>query len=317
MKIPVIDLHCDLTFYMIEKPDASPMNAEEIGCAIPNLHQGNVRAQVMAFFTASEPILHGIAKRQAEILNKMVNDFPEDIAKYSTESSSKIKVIPAIENASGFCHEDQNLDDGLKDLEEIIEIAGEILYIGFMHWDENRFGGAAGNKTGLKDDGRVLLDYMDNRNIAVDVAHAGDNLITDIFDYVYKKGLNIPIIASHSNFRKVWNHKRNLPDALAKEIINNNGLIGVNFMSDYLGKNPRSIIEHIEYGIKIGAENNLAIGADFFWDEEKPAEKTYFKPYVTAATYPNLLSEITEKFSMEFAEKIAYRNAQSFLDKYF
>ena len=88
-------------------------------------------------------------------------------------------------------------------------------------------------------------------------------------------------------------------------------------MKDYLGTDPSALLDHIEYGLKLGAADNLAIGSDFFWDEEKTAEKTYFKTYISAATYPLLLSEIAKKFSLEFAEKIAYRNSLSYLNKYF
>lgn len=319
MNIPVIDLHCDLTYYIIEKQNANPMN-KEIGCAIPHLIDGNVMAQVLGFFTPSEPIEHGVAQKQAEIFNSFVKDYPDKLEKITNnnlnENSNKVKIIAAIENASGFCHEDENLDDGFKRLEKIIETTGGIFYIGFMHWLDNRFGGAAGSKTGLKNDGKTLLDYLDNKSITIDLSHSSDNLTSDIFDYVYKKGLNIPLIASHSNFRKIWDHPRNLPDELATEIINKGGLIGINFMMDYLGENPGSILKHIEYGLKLGAENNLAIGADYFWDDEKTPEKTYFQDYLTAATYPKLLSEISKNISPEFAEKIAYRNAQSYLTKY-
>ena len=63
--------------------------------------------------------------------------------------------------------------------------------------------------------------------------------------------------------------------------------------------------------------HGLAIGADFFWDEERTAEKIYFKKYLTAATYPVLISEIENKFSVSIAEKIAYKNAKTYLEKYF
>lgn len=320
MNIPVIDLHCDLTYYFIEKPDATPMDPE-IGCAFPHLKTGNVMAQVLGFFTPSTPITHGTAKQQAKILNTLLYNYPDQVEKFTGQNldgtSPQTTLIAAIENASGFCHEDEKLDDGLNELEKIIKITDGIFYIGFMHWTDNRFGGAAGSKTGLKDDGKVLLDYLDNRNITVDLAHSGDNLISDIFDYVYKKNLNIPLIASHSNFRKIWDHPRNLPDELAREIMKYGGLIGMNFMMDYLGEDDSSIIKHIEYGLELGAENCLAIGADFFWDEERTAEKIYFRKYLTAATYPVLLSEIENKFSVAIAEKIAYKNAKTYLEKYF
>ncbi|MCB9059565.1 MAG: membrane dipeptidase [Calditrichae bacterium] len=323
MSFPVIDLHCDMTVYMIEKKDASPLNAHDIGSAIPHLKNGNVIAQVMAFFTPASPVQHGFAMRQAKIFKKFQKDYPESFTEQELKSGkqilpdSKTVLLPSIENASGFCHEDERLDDGLKNLEEIIELTGGIFYIGFMHFGDNRFGGSAGSTVGLKDDGKVLLDYLNSRHIAVDLSHAGDNLAHDIFTYVDNKNLDIPIIASHSNFRRVKNHSRNLTDELAKELISRNALIGINFMQAYLGEDdPDVIFDHIEYGLNLGAENTLCLGADFFWDENRAQDQIYYKKFISASTYPVLLEEVEKRFSNEIAEKIAWKNAASFIEKF-
>jgi microsomal dipeptidase-like Zn-dependent dipeptidase len=322
MSFPVIDLHCDMTVYMLEKADASPMNSKDIGSAIPHLKKGNVMAQVTAFFTPSTPIQHNFALKQARVYQKFLSDFPEYFKQQNLIENknlipdSKTILLPAIENASGFCHEDQHLDQGFKNLEQIIEITGGILYIGFMHLGNNRFGGAAGNESGLKDDGKVLLDYLDTRHIAVDLSHAGDTLAHDIFDYVDKRDLNIPIIASHSNFRNVKDHPRNLTDELARELIRRKSLIGTNFMRAYLGDDdPDVIFEHLEYALEMGAEDVMCIGADFFWDETRTQDEIYYRKFNSAATYPLYLKEIESRFSKEIAEKIAYKNATDFIRK--
>lgn len=314
MDVPIIDLHCDMTYYFVEKKDADTMNADDIGCAIPHLQKGNVMAQVMAFFTPGKPIEHGVAMQQAVIFNRFLNEHPNHFNNGPIKAGNGITILAAIENASGFCHEDEKIDDGLRELDRIIEITGGIFYIGFMHWGNNRFGGASGSKTGLKDDGKVLLDYIDNKNIAIDLSHASDNLVHDIFNYTDSKSLNIPVLASHSNYRGLKNHSRNLTDELAKELIARNGLIGLNFMSLYIGDEdkPETIYDHIEYGLNLGAEDAIAIGADFFFDAEM-TEQIYYPKYNSASCYPELLSEIKTRFSKELVEKIAYKNTLKFM----
>ena len=63
-------------------------------------------------------------------------------------------VIASLENASNFCEEDMDLDEGFKNLEKIIENTKGIFYIGITHHHENRFGGGNFSEAGLKDDGK-------------------------------------------------------------------------------------------------------------------------------------------------------------------
>ena len=316
MKTPIIDLHCDMTYYFVEKKDADAMNVNDIGCAIPHLQNGNVIAQVMAFFTPSEPIEHGVALQQAKIFTRLLKEHPDHFNSGPIKPENGTTILAAIENASGFCHEDEKLDNGLKELDKIIAATGGIFYIGFMHFGDSRFGGATGSKTGLKDDGKVLLDYINNRNIAIDLSHAGDALAHDIFNYTNSKSLNIPIIASHSNYRHLKDHPRNLTDELAKELIYRKGLIGLNFMSPYIGDEdkPETIYDHVEYALKLGAEDVLGIGADFFFDDER-TEQIYYPKYSSASSYPQLLAEIEKRFSKGIVEKIAFKNALNFIQK--
>ncbi len=315
MKVPIIDLHCDMTYYFVEKKDADAMNTSDIGCAIPYLRDGNVMAQVMAFFTPNKPVEHGVAMQQVKIFNTLLKDHPNQFNTGPIKPDNGTTILAAIENASGFCHEDEKLDDGLKELDKIIEATGGIFYIGFMHLGDNRFGGAAGSKIGLKDDGKILLDYIDNKKISIDISHASDNLVYDIFNYTDKKSLNIPVIASHSNYRDLKNNPRNLTDELAKELIKRNGLIGLNFMSPYIGDKdkPETIYDHIEYGLNLGAENTISFGADFFFDDERTWQ-IYYPKFNNASSYTVLIKEIEKRFSREIAEKIAFKNALNFME---
>ncbi len=313
---PVIDLHCDLTAYLIEYSDADPDNEEAIGCAIPHLKKGNVKIQVCAFFTGHMPMIFDNALKQSNVLSELIERKSSELGtieefKDSVYSFEKIILVPAIENASGICHEDENLNKKLKQYKNITEISGTPYYISLTHLEDNRFGGAAGTKTGLKDDGKVLIDFLSSSATAFDFSHASDKLIEQMLTYLDSKQYKNPVMASHSNFRSVWNHQRNLPDELAKEIIARDGLIGINFMRNYMHtEKPYYILKHIDYGLQLGAENNLAFGADFFHDRSR-LEPIYHDEHKNASRYPEILESVADEFGKDISEKIAWKNTFS------
>ena len=148
MKYPVIDLHCDLLAHMLNMSKPDPFKREGIGCSFPDLTEGNVQRQVMAIFTATEKGSAALAVRQSEIFASFLTEYPNDctlVHDVNTLSqittSSKIGMIAAIENASGFCEEGEPLSIGFERLERIITNTKRILYISLTHHAENRFGG--------------------------------------------------------------------------------------------------------------------------------------------------------------------------------
>jgi membrane dipeptidase len=83
--------------------------------------------------------------------------------------------------------------------------------------------------------------------------------------------LQVPILASHSNFRTVFKHPRNLPDEIAREIILQKGVIGINFLRAFVNdKNPDALLDHIEYGMKLGAEDALCFWCRFLLYRKSP-----------------------------------------------
>ena len=107
-----------------------------------------MKLQVMAIFTATEKGSAALALRQSEIFASFLTEYSNDctlVHDVNTLSqittSSKIGVIAAIENASGFCEENEPLKRGFERLERIITNTKRILDIGFTHHAENRFGG--------------------------------------------------------------------------------------------------------------------------------------------------------------------------------
>ncbi|MGZ3882904.1 MAG: dipeptidase [Bacteroidia bacterium] len=323
-KHPVIDLHCDLLSYLEFNPGARP-DFEKIGCSLPSLEKGNVKLQVMAIYSATEPGSSVDALRQSLIFKELLSTHSENLAHVHNVSSleaalcsSKTGIVAAIENASGFCEEDEPLDKSFRKLETIIANTGRILYIGFTHHEENRFGGGNSSKAGLKEDGKALLDFLNGKKIAVDLSHTSDALAYGILDHISKHKLEIPVMASHSNFRAISGHARNLPDDIAKEIHLRKGIIGINFLRAFL--NPMdadSLYEHIVYGIKAGFKESICFGADYFFaGTPDPARLPYyFKEHETAACYPDILQRLSEMCPRELTEGIGYKNAANFINR--
>ncbi|NQZ36565.1 MAG: membrane dipeptidase [Crocinitomicaceae bacterium] len=324
MSHPVIDLHCDLLAHMLKMPNPDPFKRDGIGCSFPALAEGNVKLQVMAIFTATKKGSSALAVRQSEIFASFLAKYPNDcnlIHDANTLSqiatSSKLGMIAAIENASGFCEEDESLEIGLERLEQIITNTTRILYIGFTHHAENRFGGGNNSEVGLKEDGKTLLQYLNGRKIAVDFSHASDALAQDILDYISKHNLDLHILASHSNYRTVFNHVRNLPDNIAKEIIQQGGIIGVNFLRAFVNnEDSNALYEHINYGIKLGGFNSICFGADYFGTDTHPDRSRvpfYFKEHADASRYPSIIESISQQVSPDAIEGISSKNVVNYL----
>jgi len=325
-RLPIIDLHCDLLVYLTDVPGASPGKVEEIGCAIPALTQGNVKLQVMALYTPTEfgstrhaglqrDMFRRLAQTEADCLLPVTS---AEALHRAFQAGNSIGMVAAIENASGFCEEAEPLEEGFRRLEQIIADCGRVLYISFTHHTANRFGGGNMTTRGITRDGRMLLDYLHGRRIAVDLSHTSDALACDILHHIDTERLDIRLIASHSNFRSVWAHNRNLPDELVQEIIRRRGLIGMNFLRAFLHTDdPDALLHHILYGFNQGAQDVLCFGADYFYTADHPDPARfpfYHKAYEQAGgSYKYILDRLEGLLSKELLEKLAFRNASRFI----
>jgi microsomal dipeptidase-like Zn-dependent dipeptidase len=225
--------------------------------------------------------------------------------------------IAAVENASGLCGDDEPLDRAFERLEWLVEAVGTPLYISLTHHGENRFGGGNQTQTGLKDDGRALLEALNRRGIAVDLSHTCDALARDILAHIDRRGLDLPILASHSNFRAVHDIPRNLPDDLAREVIARGGVIGMNLLRNCLHpEDPSSLTKHLCHGLELGGEKTLCFGADYFDVASHPDQSRapfYFEEHQHAGKYQQILDGMAGELSPEQIKRIAHGNALAFI----
>ncbi len=317
--LPVIDLHCDLLHYLMSRPKATA-HMPDMGASLPYLKAGKVVLQTMAVFTQTGKGSATAGNKQVKIFCNFTSDGTfAPFAPTHTLQTPTPQAILAIENMSGLCEERAPLDDAFRNFDAAHAQAKHIFYISLTHHLENRFGGGNYATTGLKRDGELFLEYLAGKRVAIDLSHTSDALARDLLDYTHKKGLDVPIIASHSNFRTLCKHARNLPEDVAKEIVRRGGLIGITLLRDYVDKTrPEHLLEHILHGFSFAADA-LCLGADFFYTGDMPdptRNPFYFPEHENASKYPALFAALAAKgLSAGQLEKLAHGNALRFLNE--
>lgn len=117
------------------------------------------------------------------------------------------------------------------------------------------------NSNGLTAFGKDVIKEMERCGIVVDLSHASDRLFDDVIQIVHR-----PVIATHSNSRTVFPHRRNLTDEQFEAIKISGGIVGLNFHKYFLSADNQSVkdlIKHTEYFLSLGGENTVAFGSDF------------------------------------------------------
>lgn len=308
MSIQIADLHCDLLCYLQGDVRRSPYDAA-VRCSIPQMLQGGVRLQVLPVFTLTEAGSTRKGWGQVEAFSNLLTVSPIDI-------------LLSIENASGFFEEDEPLDTGFKRLETLIERFGRVVYMSPTWNSENRFGGGAHTNIGLKEDGKALLHFLHGRGIAYDCSHNCDRLMQEALAYIDAHRLDIRIIASHSNMRRVNNVPRNLPDELAREIFQRGGVIGLNFYRPFVGpENVAFLARQLEHALRLGGEKQICLGADFFDlmdlppNQRRSPVEAFFCEVSDSSAYPFVLDLWERDLGLSKAslKDIAYNNLSNFL----
>lgn len=114
---------------------------------------------------------------------------------------------------------------------------------------------------GLSPSGREFVAKMEDLHILVDVSHLSEAGFWDVAEMARR-----PFIASHSNTKSVWDHIRNLTDGQINAIIKNQGVIGLNFYTEFVGggRDLDAVRAHLDHILELGGASNAALGGD--WD---------------------------------------------------
>lgn len=112
---------------------------------------------------------------------------------------------------------------------------------------------------GLSDLGRAAVAEMNRVGVIVDVAHSGWRTSLEA-----AKASRKPMVASHTVCAELRNHIRAKPDEVIKAICDTGGVIGICWISSFLGGSGGldALLDHIDYAVKKFGIDHVAIGTD-------------------------------------------------------
>lgn len=126
----------------------------------------------------------------------------------------------------------------------------------------NQLGTPNGQAGGLTETGFAFLAEMEVLGMLPDVSHLSDGGFWDVC-----RAARRPFLASHSNARALWPHRRNLTDEMLRALGDRGCLVGANFYAGFLGpgatSQPADLLRHLRHMIHVAGLETVALGSDF------------------------------------------------------
>ncbi len=184
--------------------------------------------------------------------------------------------------------------------------------------DENSLAtGVKGNPLrGLSEKGKEAIRRMNEIGMMIDVSHNNERTFWDILDVS-----SMPVVATHSNARKLCNVERNLTDQQIRALGMKGGLIGLNgarnFISDDENKrNSLNLARHARHIADLIGSEHVAIGMDFMDFLGDYGDSSMADDLRNASMIQNLVRSLKQVgFSEEEVEMICWKNAVNFMKK--
>jgi len=244
----VVDAHHDILLDVIASRQAGKRGRIQNYWA-PKLRRGGVKVQVMPVYVDSWFLPELALRRTLTMVEAFHADFEDDsnditpVFSYKqmreVVDAGKIAVFLALEGAEGIGND--------------IELFHTFHRLGMrvisLTWNRRTaFADGTGEQStrgGLTQLGFSAVREMIRLNILIDVSHINEACFFDVLHTTTQ-----PLIASHSNVRKIFDHPRNLSDDQIKALAGVGGVMGLLIHPGIIDPNNRSIsraVDHLAY----------------------------------------------------------------------
>ncbi|MEM9696140.1 MAG: membrane dipeptidase, partial [Myxococcota bacterium] len=304
----VVDLHVDTPWKVHFKGRDKKL---EKGHATPKrVAQGHVAALVYPIYIPdyihdSHPTIAD-ATAIFDTIDTIVETHP---AFHFAMRAGEAQVVPAddvaifvsIEGAGAFAADIEAIDRF---------IARGVRLVGPVHARDSPLATSATGKGdgGLTELGKRFCERVYRAGALVDVSHMSDESFADLVPIAAK--FAAPIVATHSNARKLRNHPRNLTDEQLRTIAKTGGVAGLNLYRNFIRKSkPRlkHVVAMVKHMVDVAGIEHIAIGSDF--DGGTPVYALR-----NASKFPTLARALRkEGFEEEDVRKIFGKNARRIL----
>jgi membrane dipeptidase len=108
---------------------------------------------------------------------------------------------------------------------------------------------------------------MERVGLQVCVSHTGHRTVREVFDIATR-----PVIFSHSNCAALHAHPRNIPDELIRACAATGGVVGINGVGIFLGRNDISsatYARHVDHVVQLVGPEHVSIALDYVFDTQE------------------------------------------------
>lgn len=308
-EIPLFDGHCDAIWRC--RRDGVPLlhNRDHVDLIRGGAYQP--WAQFFAVFFEPEEVpsgdLYGEYRACVRWLQRELEGYSGGAVQCRTAAeilaagaSGRAAAVLSVEGA-------ELLDCSIEKLEAAYEDGVRAVNLTWNH--ANRLSGSIKEEPvrGLSGEGRGFVRRMQELGMLVDVSHLSEPGFWGVMEEA-----RLPVVASHSNARAVWNHPRNLTDAQFLAIVQTGGTAGINLYADFLGREPTvdTAVEHIEHFLSLGGEGHVSLGCDLDGCDRLPRG---FRGIEDMEKLYNAL--LRRNYSEELARDIFYNNLMRVVEK--
>ena len=315
----------------------------------PKSKRGGLDAPFMSIYIPVEFQESGGAKKLADslidIVIKITASFPDKFALANTPSEIKNNFLEGLISLPMGVENGAAIEKKLKNIDYFFNRG--IRYMTLTHGKDNAICDSSYDSTktwnGLSPFGKKVISRMNSVGMMIDISHVTDETFYQVIEIS-----KTPVIASHSSPRKFTpGFKRNMSDAMIKELARSNGLILINFGSKFVNELSNKKFSDIDRKVenwinknKINDINKINKFKNRIIIEEKPFANVEdvinavdhvvnlvgidyvgfgsdfdglgnTLPYnlKSVADYPNIiLGLLKKKYSEEHIEKICYKN---------
>lgn len=260
MKMPmaVFDAHNDS---LTERDDLQTLTQrlEDGHWDLVRFLEGGGRWQIAAIFTpprftGKDAFHHALQhlERALEWVEANRDKVRLILRKSDLQDDGRIGILLSLEGASPLMGKGENL-------RLFFRLGIRCLTLTWNHRNELADGVGVGDAAGgLTEAGKNIVAECERLGIAVDVSHLSERSFWALMEVVRK-----PVFASHSNFRSLCDHQRNLTDEQAEAIVKRGGVICLTFVPDFVGGDLTKLCQHYAHGVQLLGESALGLGSDF------------------------------------------------------
>lgn len=259
----ILDAHCDTITKIMEENEGLYDNNCHLD--IKRLKESESHVQFFAAFIDPEFCQAYAMKRAVQIIDRLYQEIEinkdaitlclnyNDIEK--TLNAGKTAAILSIEGGDA-------LQGELSALRIFYRLGVRSICLTWNHRNEIADGVSDGiSGGGLTPFGRKVIKEMNSLGMIVDVSHLSEKGFWDVIEVSEK-----PIIASHSNAKKICSHKRNLTDEQIIALKDKGGVMGINLYPEFLEDSGKAslvdIIKNIEHISALAGIECIGLGAD-------------------------------------------------------